>query len=72
MPFETFLTQCQVMYNIYDKEGEKMEEEAKLRFLFNQVQHADLKVTIAALKTRMITTAVTYTEAANHIATVVS
>lgn len=72
MPFETFLTQCQVMFNIYDKEGETMLEDARLRFLFKKVEHPDLKVTIAALKTRMIDTNVTYTEAANHIATAVS
>lgn len=72
MPFETFLTQCQVMFNIYDKEKETMLEDAKLRFLFKNVQHPDLKVTISSLKTRMINTTVTYTEAANHIATAVS
>lgn len=72
MPFETFLTQCEKMYNIYDKEGEKMEEDAKIRFLFKNIQHADLKITIAALKTRMIDTNISYTEAANHIATAVS
>ena len=72
MPFETFLTQCEKMYNIYDKEGEKMEDDAKIRFLFKNIQHSDLKITIAALKTRMIDTNITYTEAANHIATAVS
>ena len=72
MAFETFLTQCQKMFNIYDKEGEPMPEEARIRFLFKQVQHNDLQHAIAALKARMITEAVTYTQCANHIATAVS
>ena len=30
MTFEAFLTNCQKMYNVYEKEGEAMAEEAKL------------------------------------------
>ena len=33
MVFETFLTQCQKMFNIYEKEGKEMSDEAKVRFL---------------------------------------
>ena len=72
MAFETFLTQCQKMFNIYDKEGEPMPEEARVRFLFKSVQHKDLQFAISALKARMITEIVTYTQCANHIATAVS
>ena len=72
MPFETFLTQCQVMFNIYDKEVEKMLEDARIPFLFKKVEHSDLKVTIVALKSRIIDTNVLYTEAGNHIATAIS
>ena len=72
MAFETFLTQCQKMFNIYDKEGEPMPEEARIRFLFKSTQHKDLQFAIAALKARMITEVVTYTQCANHIATAVS
>lgn len=72
MAFETFLTQCQKMFNIYDKEGEPMPEEARIRFLFKTVQHKDLQFAISALKARMITEVVTYTQCANHIATAVS
>ena len=42
MAFETFLTQCQKMFNIYEKEGEEKSDEAKVRFLFRKVQHAVL------------------------------
>ena len=40
--FETFLTQYQIMYNIYGKEGEEISEDAKIRFLFKHVQHPRL------------------------------
>ena len=43
MQFETFLTQMQKMFNIFEKEGEPMEEEAKIRFLFKKVQNNDLQ-----------------------------
>jgi hypothetical protein len=73
MSFETFLTQCQKMYNIYEKEGEEMAEDAKVRFLFKRIQNPDLKGSIEALKARLATgDNVTYTQAANHISTAVS
>ena len=73
MSFETFLTQCQRMFNIFDKEGEGMSEEAKVRFLFRKIEHPGLRSSIEALKALETTgTAVTYTTAANHIATAVS
>ena len=50
MQFETFLTQMQKMFNIFEKEGEPMEEEAKIRFLFKKVQNNDLQKSDEALK----------------------
>ena len=52
MTFETFLTQCQKMYNIYDKEGDPMSDEAKVRFLFKRIQNSSMSVrtSIEALK----------------------
>ena len=32
LPFETFLTKVQKMYNIYELHGEEMSEDAKIRF----------------------------------------
>ena len=55
MDFETFLTQCQKMFNIYEKEGEEMSDEAKARFLFQKVQHAGLCSSIDALKATQTT-----------------
>jgi hypothetical protein len=73
MTFETFLTQCQKMYNIYEKEGDPMSEDSRIRFLFKKVQHPGLQGAIEALKARLATNdAITYTQAANHISTSVS
>jgi hypothetical protein len=73
MTFENFLTQCQKMYNIYDKEEEPMSDEAKVRFLFKSVHHEKLQVEISALKAQMTAgTAITYTMASNHLSTAVS
>lgn len=73
LSFEKFLTSCQKMFNIYEKEGEEMPEDAKLRFLFTKVKHQGLKAAIEALKAqRTAGTEVTYTMAANHLSTAVS
>jgi hypothetical protein len=73
IPFETFLTQMEKMFNIYEKEGEPMLDSAKVRFLYKSVQHPCLEAAIESLKTMQSTgTNVTYTMAANHLATEVS
>ena len=73
MAFETFLTQMQRMFNIYEKEGEPMPEDQKVRLLFKKVQHKDLDSAIKALKARQIDgTQLTYTMAANHLSAAVS
>ena len=73
MPFETFLTKCQQMFNIYDKEGESMGEDAKLRFLYGSIQHQGLDSAVQALKVqRTAGIDITYTQAANHLSKAVS
>ena len=75
MQFETFLTQMQKMFNIFEKEGEPIEEEAKIRFLFKKVQNNDLQKSVEALKAQQTTSSpdtVTYVTAANHLSTAVS
>ncbi len=73
MAFETFLTNCKKMFNIYETEGEPMLDEAKVRFLFKKVQHKDLLPAIAALRAQQTAGVnVTYTMAANHLSTAVS
>ena len=71
--FETFLNQCQKMFIIYEKEGEPMTEEAKVRFLFRKIQHTGLRSSIDALKAQQTAgTEISYTIAANHLTTAVS
>ena len=73
MPFETFLTNCQKMFNIYEQEGEPMPEGAKIRFLFKKVQHTGLQMAIASLEASQTNGAqLTYTRAANHLSQKVS
>ena len=68
MSFDIFLTQCQKIFNIYEKEGEEMSDEAKVRFLFNKVQHTGLRSFINALKASQTTdTTIYHTMAANHL-----
>ena len=65
----------QKMFNIFEKEGEPMEEEAKIRFLFKKVQNNDLQKSVEALKAQQTTSppgTVTYVTAANHLSTAVS
>ena len=73
MPFETFLTKCQQMFNIYDKEGEAMGEDAKLRFLYKSIHHQGLDSAVQALKVQSTAGIdITYTQAANHLSKAVS
>ena len=73
MAFETFLTQCKNMFNIYEKEGEPMTDGQKVRFLFKKIQHSGLVSSIDSLKalqTKGIE--VTFDKALSHISTSVS
>ena len=75
LTFETFLTKCEKMYNIYAQHGEEMSEDAKIRFLFKKIQHSALSSAIEAMKSKITTDtpgSVTYTTVANHISTAVS
>ena len=73
MTFETFLTQCQKMFNIYEKYGEPMSDAAKVRFLFSKVQHTGLEGPIDALKAQQSGgVVITYSRAANHLSTSLS
>ena len=73
MAFETFLTQCQRMFNIFTQENEPMTEEAKIRFLFQAIQHKDLLVAVEALRAQQTAGSnLTYTACCNHLTTAVS
>ena len=73
MPFATFLAKVQRMFNLFDQVGEPYSESAKLRFLFDKVQSADLKHPLEAVRTvvSMNPNAFTFTSAANHLSSLV-
>ena len=61
------------MFNIYEKEGEEMSDEANVRFLFWKVRHTGLRNSIVALKySQTMGTTISYTMAANHLSTATS
>ena len=71
--FDIFLTQCQKVFNIYEKEGEGILEEAKVRLLFRKLHHTGLYSSIGALKASQTTgTTISYTMAAKHLYTATS
>ena len=62
------------MYNIFENHDEKMEEDAKIRFLFKNIQHSGLEADIAALKASITTNptgTITYSTVCNHLSTAV-
>ena len=72
LPFSTFLERVQKMFNIFKEEGEQLTENAKVRELFNCVQHMQLQDTVKALRVCFDLDGITYTEASNHLTTAVS
>ena len=75
LTFESFLTKCEKMYNIFENHGEAMEEDAKIRFLFKNIQHSRLEADIAAMKASITTSqpgTITYSTVCNHMSTAVS
>lgn len=75
LTFETYITKCEKMYNIFENHGETMEEDAKIRFLFKNIHHSGLEADIAALKASITTNptgTITYSTVCNHLSTAVS
>ena len=73
MSFETFLTQMQKMFNIYENEEEEILEDQKVRLLFKKVQHKDLETAKSALQAQQtMGNALTYLTCANHLSARVS
>jgi hypothetical protein len=73
LPFATFLSKVQKMFNLFDQIGEPYSESAKLRFLFDKVQSPELKHPLEAVRTvvSMNPDAFTFTSAANHLSALV-
>lgn len=75
LTFETYLTKCEKMYNIFEVHGEKMEEDAKIRFMMKNIQHSGMDADIAAMKATITTSpvgSITYSTVCNHLSTAVS
>ena len=72
MPFSTFLDRMQKMFNIFQEEGEELTENAKVCELLKRVQNNQLQDTIKAPRVRFDLDGISYTEAANHLSSVVS
>jgi hypothetical protein len=73
LPFQTFLTKSQHMFNLFEGQKEAYTPSMKLRFLLDRVQHAELKAAIAALKvSNSQGEEITFTAAANHLASELS
>ena len=73
LSFEKFLSMMQEMFNIYSKEDQELSEKAKIDLLFAKVQHQGLQAAIEALRTKEVEgIELTYTAAANHLATTVA
>ena len=70
MPFATFLSKCQKMFNLYEQTEEPMTEAAKLRFLFEKTMNTELRPTVESLKAQISTQPDihTFASAANHMA----
>ena len=70
MPFASFLSKCQKMFNLFEQTGEPYGEPAKLRFLFDKVQNAELRPAVEALKNSISINpdSHTFSSAANHLA----
>ena len=72
LEFSIFLDPMQKMFNIYEEEGEEFTENAKLRQLFKQFQHPQLRDTAKALKFCFDVQGIKYTQPANHLTAAVS
>ena len=75
LTFETYLTKCEKMYNIFEVHGEKMEEDAKIRFILKNIQHSGMEADIAAMRASITTSPagiITYSTVCNHLSTAVS
>ena len=73
MSLETFLTQCELLFNIFSQEGEPMEEDYKIRFIFKVIDHEGLSKSVEDLKSQRTSgVKMSYTTCCNHLTTAVT
>ena len=72
LSFSSFLDKIQTMFNIFETEGEPVQEQAKVRMLLMKVEHPQLQAAVGTLHVRAQMDLVTFTECANHLSALVS
>ena len=72
LSFSTFLDKIQTMFNIFETEGEPVQEQAKVRMLLKKVEHPQLQTAVGTLRVRAQMDGVSFTECANHLSAIVS
>lgn len=72
LSFSVFLDKIQTMFNIFETEGEPVQEQAKVRMLLKKVEHPQLQTAVGTLRVRAQMDKVTFTECANHLSAIVS
>ena len=70
--FNSFLQKLSKMYLIFKEENEPMAEDAKVRVLFEKINHPGLKDVIAALEVQRDISQMSYEQITNHLVTKVS
>jgi hypothetical protein len=72
LSFFTFLDKIQTMFNIFEAEGEPVQEAAKVRIILKKVEHPQLQTAVGTLRVRAQMDGVSFTECANHLSAIVS
>ena len=73
MPFSTFLSKCQKMFNLFEQTNEAYVEAAKIRFLFDKISNTELRPAVESLRAQISVAADSHTfaSASNHLAALV-
>ena len=72
LPFNTFLSKMERMFNIYKEEGEEKGDAEKLRILYCKIQCSSLATAVSSLAVKQDTDGLTYNEAINHLTMCIS
>lgn len=69
MAFETFTDRLKEMFNIFEEQGERMSERAKIRTLLNKIESSHLQVAVQTIRTKIeLDSGVTYEHVVNYLA----
>jgi hypothetical protein len=72
LAFSSFLDKIQTMFNIFETEGEPIQEQAKIRMLLKTIEHPALQTSVETLRVRSQMDNTTFTECANFLSAKVS